>query len=130
MEDKEKQIKEIETIIKSNLAEGSYASVFARKVAIQIVEHCQLNPSEDSFVLTNDNAEELANLIVTSPQMQSVMGDLIKAWQKETAEKYKVAMMLCIQEMQKYLEITEEQAKILYHHNAEIAKQFDVGVKE
>lgn len=42
---------------------------------------------EDSVVLTNDNAEELANLIVTSPQMQSVMSDLIKAWQKETAEK-------------------------------------------
>jgi hypothetical protein len=49
---------------------------------------------------------------------------------KETAEKYKVAMMLSIQEMQKYLELNEEQAKILYHHNNEIAKQFDVGVKE
>lgn len=41
---------------------------------------------KDSVVLTNDNAEELANLIVTSPQMQSVMSDLIKAWQKETAK--------------------------------------------
>lgn len=45
---------------------------------------------------------------------------------KETAEKYKIAMMLSIQEMQKYLEITEEQAKILYHHNNEIAKQFSI----
>lgn len=42
---------------------------------------------EDSVVLTNDNAEDLANLIITSPQMQSVMSDLIKAWQKETTEK-------------------------------------------
>lgn len=49
---------------------------------------------------------------------------------KETAEKYKVAMMLCIQEMQKYLEITEEQAKILYQHNADIAKQLGVEIKE
>lgn len=48
---------------------------------------------------------------------------------KETAKKYKIAMMLSIQEMQKYLEITEEQAKILYHHNHEIAKQFDVEIK-
>lgn len=49
---------------------------------------------------------------------------------KKTAEKYKVAMMLCIQEMQKYLEITEEQAKILYQHNADVAKQFSVDTKE
>lgn len=42
---------------------------------------------KDSVVLTNDNAEELANLIVTSPQMQSVMSNLIKAWQKEAVEK-------------------------------------------
>ena len=57
------------------------------------------------------------------------MEELIMAWQKETAEKYKVAMMLCIQEMQKYLEITEEQAKILYHHNSDIAKQFSIEIK-
>ena len=48
---------------------------------------------------------------------------------KETAEKYKISMMLSIQEMQKYLEIDEEQAKILYHHNHEIAKQFGVEIK-
>ena len=41
MKDREKQIEEIETIIKSNLAEGSFANAFARKVAIQIVEHHQ-----------------------------------------------------------------------------------------
>lgn len=49
---------------------------------------------------------------------------------KETAERYKIAMMLSIQEMQKYLEIDEEQAKILYHHNAQIAKQFNIEIKE
>jgi len=49
---------------------------------------------------------------------------------KETVEKYKVAMMLSIQEMQKYLELDEEQAKILYHHNSEIAKQFGDMIKE
>lgn len=54
----EKQlIEEIETIIKSNLAEGSFANAFARKVAIQIVEQYQPKLSEDSVVLTR---EELA----------------------------------------------------------------------
>jgi ferredoxin len=45
----------------------------------------------------------------------------------KTAREYKVAMMLAIQEMVKYLELTEEQAKILYHHNHEIAKQFMIS---
>ena len=47
----------------------------------------------------------------------------------KTAREYKVAMMLAIQEMVKYLELTEEQAKILYHHNHEIAKQFMIEEK-
>ena len=47
MKDKE-MIEEIETIIKSNLAEGSFANAFARKVAIQIVEHYQPKLPEDT----------------------------------------------------------------------------------
>jgi hypothetical protein len=56
--------------------------------------------------------------------------EIEKRVSKETAEKYKVAMMLHIQEMQKYLELNEEQAKILYYHNSEIAKQFGDETKE
>lgn len=49
---------------------------------------------------------------------------------EETVKKYKVAIMLSIQEMQKYLEITEEQAKLLYHHNYQVAKSFGIEIKE
>ena len=49
---------------------------------------------------------------------------------KKIAEEYKIAMMLSIQEMQKYLEINEEQAKLLYYHNDQIAKQFGIEIKE
>ena len=59
MKDREKQIEEVETIIKSNLAEGSFANAFARKVASQIVEHYQSKLPEDSVVLS---ADEFANL--------------------------------------------------------------------
>ena len=42
---------------------------------------------ENAFILTDDNAEELGDIIVKSPQMKSVMSELIEAWQKETAEE-------------------------------------------
>lgn len=51
MKNKEKQVEDIETIIKSNLAEGSFASAFAKKVAIQIAEYYQSKLSENSMVL-------------------------------------------------------------------------------
>lgn len=56
MSDKE-MIEEIETIIKSNLAEGSFANAFARKVAIQIVEHYQSKHPEDSVVLSREECD-------------------------------------------------------------------------
>ena len=59
MGEKEKQIEEIETIIKSNLAEGSFANAFARKVAIQIVEHYQPKLPKDSVVLSKEEFEKL-----------------------------------------------------------------------
>lgn len=43
---------------------------------------------EGAVVLTEDNAEEIGNIIVESPPMQEAMLHLIKAWQKETAEKF------------------------------------------
>lgn len=43
---------------------------------------------EGAVVLTEDNAEEIGNMVVKSPQMQEAMLHLIKAWQKETAEKF------------------------------------------
>jgi hypothetical protein len=88
----EKQIEEMAKLIKdyciidASYGGKPYANDYENLARI-LLEHYQPKLPEDSFVLTNDNAEELANLIVTSPQMQSVMSDLIKAWQKETAEK-------------------------------------------
>lgn len=61
MEDREKQIEEIETIIKSNLAEGSFASAFAKKVAIQIVEYYQSKFS-DSVVLSKEDKAKLVHI--------------------------------------------------------------------
>ena len=78
---------------------------------------------KDSVVLTNDNAEELANLIVTSPQMQSVMSDLIKAWQKETAEKILKELWA---EFEKPVFWADNVAEII----KELAKQFGVEIKE
>ena len=49
---------------------------------------------------------------------------------KATANDYRISMILSIQEMQKYLEIDDEQAKLLYHHNNEVAKQFGSEAKE
>lgn len=43
---------------------------------------------------------------------------------EKTARNYQVAMMLVIQEMEKYLELNEEQAKLLYRHNYDIMKMF------
>lgn len=43
---------------------------------------------ENAVVLTEDNAEELGNMIVESPQMQKAMKNLIKEWRKEAAEKF------------------------------------------
>ena len=83
---------------------------------------------KDSVVLSKEEYKKLKMLEEGHITCEDVLEFVEKA-RKETAEKYKVAMILCIQEMQKYLEITEEQAKILYQHNAEIAKQFDEEMK-
>lgn len=42
---------------------------------------------EGAMMLTEDNAEEIGNMVVESLQMQEAMKGLIKAWEKETAEK-------------------------------------------
>lgn len=55
------EIEEIETIIKSNLTEGRFASAFAKKVAIQIAEHYQSKLPEDSIVLPKEEFEYLKN---------------------------------------------------------------------
>ena len=75
--------------------------------------------TKNSVVLSKEEYEKLKYAWITD-------SDAYKKGSKETAEKYKVAMILSIQEMQKYLELTEKQAKILYHHNNEIAKKFIV----
>lgn len=76
-----KQIEEIETIIKSNLAEGSFANAFARKVAIQIVEHYQPKLPEDSVVLSMEEWECLHT------DYAKALYNVRQNASKETAEK-------------------------------------------
>lgn len=102
MKDKEKQIEDVETIIKSNLAEGSFANTFARKVAIQIVEHYQPKLPEDSVVLSREEYKNLKHYENEMYRLQGVVDTLTnegwdildekeekirKAERKETAEK-------------------------------------------
>ena len=57
-------------------------------VAEILAKKWQPKMHQGAVVLTEDNAEEIENMIVKSPQMQEAMLHLIKAWQKETAEKF------------------------------------------
>lgn len=82
-----KQIEEIETIIKSNLAEGSFANAFARKVAIQIVEHYQPKLPEDSVVLSKEEYDEIKIYKSYIPEMKKAFDKVRNAAIKETAEK-------------------------------------------
>lgn len=109
---------------------------------------CEAYSQNDLVVLSREEFDRLKRVETEKDRLYEIKLDLEnqlieKGWteyegadeiekrvSKETAEKYKVAMMLHIQEMQKYLELNEEQAKILYHHNSEIAKQFGDTIKE
>jgi hypothetical protein len=145
MKDKEKQIKLLTKRISKIQNKGvkdipNFTNVFIdnQELAEELLKHYQL-VDKNSVVLSKEEWEQIKkakeNFDNSYPQPKNmdlpILINMAKEKErKETAEKYKVAMMLSIQEMQKYLEITEEQAKILYHHNAEIAKQFSVDVKE
>ena len=94
---------------------------------------------ENSVVLTNDNAEEIANLIVTSPQTQSVMGDLIKAWRKETVEKilefiqenrHKYEMWYLVSELRKFFGIEQNNDWVFGDLADELNNKFGVEIKE
>lgn len=43
---------------------------------------------EGAVVLTEDNAEDVANMILNSSQLKETMDRLIKDWQKETAMEF------------------------------------------
>ena len=122
MKDKEKQIEEIAKEICIKCKDITYCShekcTMCYKVAEELISQGYRKPHKDSIVLTDDNAEEIANLIVTSPQMQSVMSDLIEAWQKETAEKI-IAML----KQPPYIDFIESWVL------DELAKQFGVEIK-
>lgn len=106
-------------------------------IASEVVEYYQSKLSKNIVVMTRETYKELKHY---EDEMYRLQGEVDKltneGWdildeeeekiRKNTAENYKLAVVLMIQEMQKYLEINEEQAKILYHNNNEIAKQFDL----
>ena len=129
MEDKEKQIEEMVKDIQN--AVNGCAKHWAEVIAKYLTEQDYRKLPENAFILTDDNAEELANLIITSPQMQSVMGDLIKAWQKETAEKFAKDLLSIWGDLEKWSEkYYEPHSGITPAHIKERAKQFGVEIKE
>lgn len=137
MKDDKKQIEDIALLLQSysDISQSYYSGEWhSNDVYYGLAKSLYYNNlrivSKDSVVLTNDNAEELANLIVTSPQMQSVMNDLIKAWQKETAEKYNDKLVAIIQHLFDIGQI-DFKAKIEFlKKNEKILKQFGVDIKE
>lgn len=121
-ENKEKQIKELTKDI--GIAFQLAGTARFGPVAEILADKWQRKIPENSVIVSKQVWEEhIENWDKTTRAVEERV-------RKETAEKYKVAMMLCIQEMQKYLEVTEEQAKILYYHNNEVAKQFYAEIKE
>lgn len=77
---------------------------------------------EGAVVLTEDNAEEIGNMVVKSPQMQEAMLHLIKAWQKETAEKFAERVKMAF-----YYEFDELIPSIMADKIDEIAKEITEG---
>ena len=154
IEEMTKDLKDLADIVRNVLVDRTdigYIPDLAFPVAKEVLKHYQSKLPKDSVVLSREEYERLlkikegmsvkeinyfSNLFKLQKELEQVEKERDSAIDncdrksKETAEKYKIAMMLSIQEMHKYLEITEEQAKILYHHNAEIAKQFGVEIKE
>jgi hypothetical protein len=47
---------------------------------------------ENAVVILDEEMEEFAETLLKSPQMQKTMNRLIKAWEKETAEKFAQAL--------------------------------------
>ena len=77
---------------------------------------------EGAEVLTEDNAEEIGDMVVKSPQMQEAVLHLIKAWQKETAEKFAERVKMAF-----YYEFDELIPSIMADKIDEIAKEITEG---
>lgn len=105
------------------LYEQNYRKLPKDSVVLLREEYYELKQAKKLLEIKNEEINNLADANIR-------YSIALENKSKETAEKYRVAMMLSIQEMQKYLEITEEQAKLLYYHNYQVAKQFDVEIKE
>lgn len=86
MKDKE-MIEEMAKIINGSTEIDTMSYYKALNKAKELYAQNYRKLPENAFILTDDNVEEVANLIVTSPQMQSAMSDLIETWQKETARE-------------------------------------------
>ena len=58
------------------------------EVAKAVVEEGYYKVPEGAAVLTEDTAEDVANMILNSSQLKETMDRLIKDWQKETAMEF------------------------------------------
>ena len=105
-----------------------YRKLFKDSVVLSKEEYEEYKEFK-SFMERND-WEDVKHIENTLDKCQEILYERLQQERKKIAENYKISMMLSIQEMQKYLEIDEEQAKLLYYHNAQVAKQFGVGTKE
>ena len=103
--------------------------VISKDSVVLSKKECEEYQKFKSFMERND-WENVEHIETTLDKCQEVLYERFQQERKKIAENYKISMMLSIQEMQKYLEIDEEQAKLLYYHNAQVAKQFGVGTKE
>ena len=142
----EKQIEEIETIIKSNLTEGSFANAFAKKVAIQIAEYYQLIAKGSVTLFSKAELEEkyesstsFMALVRQNERLQLKIDCLrdsvlwyskyFKKVNSEMAAKFK--SFIFSEENIKSKDFIEQGAIILFEDDVnKFLSQFDNGTKE
>ena len=95
---KQKQIEEMRGVIKhfainqhcnkENIYKSHLITSDSKGIATALYDAGYRKIPENAVVILDEEMEEFAEKLAKSPQMQKVMNGLIKAWQKETAEKF------------------------------------------
>ena len=125
--DKQKQINEIADIIfealnnKGRIANGEGVDIIS--AAINNAGYRKID--KNAVVILDEEMEEFAETVAKSPQMKKVMDGLIKAWKKETAEKFAERVKMAF-----YYEFDELIPSIMADKIDEIAREItDKGVQ-